>query len=139
MSTSIFTNLNWLAIALATVAYFMLGALWYSGLFFGKKWAALVGIDMSANDSKKGLGKMMAGSLMLTLITVIALAVLIQKLELTFIISAVKLALLTGICFATTAVSISFIYESRPCGLYFIDCGYHLAGHVVASIVLVMI
>lgn len=45
MSTSIFTNLNWLAIALATVAYFMLGALWYSGLLFGKKWAALVGID----------------------------------------------------------------------------------------------
>ena len=59
-------------------------------------------------------------------------------MDLFVIASGVKLGLLTGICFATTAVAISFIYESRPTGLYFIDCCYHLLGHVIAAIIVVV-
>ena len=33
MDTSFISQLNWLAIAVAAVAYFMLGALWYGVIF----------------------------------------------------------------------------------------------------------
>jgi MFS family permease len=138
MNTEIFSQINWLAVLVAALAYFMLGAVWYSKALFGAKWAGLVGLDMNDPDKKKGMGKMMAGTLFLIIITCMALALLVYRLDLLVISSALKLGLITGVCFASTAVSISFIYESRPTALYFIDCGYHLAGHLTASVILVL-
>lgn len=138
MNTEIFSQINWLAVLVAALAYFMLGAVWYSKALFGSKWAALVGLDMNNPDKKKGMGKMMAGTFLLIIVTCIALALLVHRLDIFVIASAFKLGLITGICFAATAVSISFIYESRPTALYFIDCGYHLAGHLIAAIILVL-
>jgi MFS family permease len=138
MNTEIFSQINWLAVLVGALAYFMLGAVWYSKALFGSKWAALVGLDMSNPDKKKGMGKMMAGTFVLIIVTCIALALLVHRLDLFVISSALKLGFVTGICFATTAVAISFIYESRPTALYFIDCGYHLAGHLIAAIIVVL-
>ena len=138
MNSEIFSNINWLAVLVATIAYFMLGAIWYSKALFGTKWASAVGINMNDPDKAKGMAKMMIGTFVLILVTCIGLALLVNRLDLIVLASAIKLALITGICFATTAVSISFIYESRPTALYFIDCGYHLVGHIAAAIILVL-
>lgn len=137
MNTEIFLQLNWLAVLVTAIVYFLLGAIWYSKAMFGAKWAGLVGLDMSDPDKKKGMGKMMAGTFLLILVSCIALAMLVHRLDLSVIISALKLGLITGIAFASTAVSISFIYESRPLALYFIDCGYHVTGHLIAAVILV--
>jgi hypothetical protein len=138
MNTELFSQINLMAVLVAAVAYFMLGALWYSKPFFGSKWAAAVGMDMNDPDKGKGMGKMMAGTFLLIIVTGIGIALLVNRIDLTSLVSGLKLGLITGICFATTAVSISFIYESRPAALYFIDCGYHLAGHLIAAIILVL-
>ena len=138
MNNELLSYINWLAVLVAAVAYFMLGAIWYSKALFAPRWAKLVGIDMNSDSNKKGLGAMMMGSFMLIIITCVALALLVVRMDLFVFTSALKLGLITGLCFATTAVSISFIYEKRPMALYFIDCGYHLVGHLAASIILVM-
>jgi hypothetical protein len=59
-------------------------------------------------------------------------------MDLFVLASGLKLGAITGVCFATTAVSISFIYESRPTALYFIDCGYHVVGNIIAAVILVL-
>ena len=138
MNTQIFSEINWLAILVAAIAYFMLGAVWYSKALFGAKWAAVVGLDMTDPNKSKGMAKMMTGTFVLILIACMGIAMLVARMDLSVLPSALKLGLITGICFATTAVSISFIYESRPTALYFIDCGYHLAGHLIAAIILVL-
>lgn len=138
MNTTLFSNLNWLAVLVAALAYFILGALWYSKVLFGTKWAALVGVDMNDPNKGKGLGQMMGGTFVLIAITCIALALLVNRMDLFILSSGLRLGAITGLCFATTAVSISFIYERRPTALYFIDCGYHLVGHLAAAIILVM-
>ena len=138
MNTELFSQMNWLAVLVATITYFMLGAIWYSKALFGAKWAAAVGMNMNDPDKSKGMAKMMIGTFVLILITCIGLALLVARMDLSVLPSGFKLGLITGICFATTAVSISFIYESRPTILYFIDCGYHLAGHLIAAIILVL-
>ncbi len=136
MDTVIFSQINWLAVTAAAIAYFVLGAIWYSKALFGTRWATLVGMDMNDPNKNRGMAKMFTTTLILIIVTCIGLAILVNRLDLVFLLSGLKLGLLTGICFATTAVSISFIYESRPTGLYFIDCGYHLVGHIVAAIIL---
>lgn len=138
MNTQIFSDINWLAILVSAIAYFMLGAVWYSKALFGTKWAALVGVDMTDPNKSKGMAKMMTGTFVLIFIACMGIAMLVTRMDLSVLPSALKLGLITGICFATTAVSISFIYESRPTALYFIDCGYHLAGHLIAAIILVL-
>jgi hypothetical protein len=138
MNNELLSDINWLAVLVAAVAYFMLGAIWYSKALFAPRWAKLVGLDMNSDSNKKGLGAMMMGSFMLIVVTCVALALLVVRMDLFVFTSALKLGLITGLCFATTAVSISFIYEKRPMALYFIDCGYHLVGHLAAAIILVM-
>lgn len=138
MNVEIFSEINWLALLVATLAYFMLGAIWYSKAVFGKKWIELVKLDMNDPNLKKGMGKMMAATFFLVLITCLGLALLIVKFDFVGFFASIKLGLLTGICFATTAVSINYVYENKPAGLYFINNGYHVFGHVLAAVILVL-
>jgi hypothetical protein len=131
--------MNWLAVLVAAVAYFMLGALWYSKALFGTKWAQLLKIDTSNPDLRKGMGGMMVSTFVLVLIVCFGLETLIVKVnfgqELSY---GIKLGLLTGLAFATTAVSINYVYERKPTNLYLITNGYHVVGHVIAATILVL-
>ena len=138
MNSEFLSHVNWMAILAAAVAYFLLGALWYSVLF-GKKWAQLVKLDTSNPDMKKGMAGMMVSTLVLILIVCFGLEVLIIKLGfLQEVVYGIQLGLLTGLAFATTAVSISYVYENRPANLYLINNGYHVIGHVIAASILVL-
>ena len=138
MISQLLSNLNWLHVIVAAVAYFILGAIWYSPVLFAKPWAKMVNINMNDPNAKKGMGMMMVGSFVLMLIATIGLGLMYEVIPITTAAHAIKYGLLFGVCFAGTAISISFIYEKKPIGLYLIDGGYHLAGLIVASLVLVL-
>ena len=139
MNTEIFSHLNWLAILVSTLAYFVLGALWYSKALFGAKWAAMIKLDLNDPSHKKGMGKMMMSSFVMMLITCIGLSLLIVKVNFdSNYVYGIKIGLLTGLCYASTAVSINYIYQNKPTGLYFINNGYHVIGHIIAATILVM-
>jgi hypothetical protein len=139
MNTEYLSHVNWIAVLVAAVAYFVLGALWYSKALFGTKWAQLVKLDMTNPDLKKGMGGMMLSTFVLILVVCFGLETLIVKFnflqELTY---GIKLGLLTGLAFSTTAVSINYVYERRPTNLYLINNGYHILGHVIAATILVL-
>lgn len=136
MDTSFFSNLNWLAIAVAALAYFMLGALWYSFLF-KNQWIKSSGVDMNNPDAKKGVGAVMVLTFILEFLICIGLAILVYRLMLTGgIMSGVKLGLLTGGLFCCPVIFINYLYQSKPKVLGFIDGGYHVVGNVIAAIIL---
>jgi hypothetical protein len=139
MNTDFLSHINWLALAVASVAYFVLGALWYSKALFGNAWIKLANIDMNNPDAKKGMAGMMVSTFVLILIVCFSLEVLIIKFNFEQeLMYGIKLGLLTGLGFATTAVSINYVYESKPSSLYLINNGYHILGHVLAASILVM-
>lgn len=139
MNNEIFSHMNWLAILVASLAYFVIGALWYSKALFGSKWASLIKMDLNDPNQKKGMGQMMLASFILMLITCIGLSLLIVKVNFdSNYMYGLKIGLLTGICYASSAVSINYVYERKPMALYLINNGYHIAGHVVAATILVM-
>ena len=139
MNTDFLSHVNWLAVLVAAVAYFMLGALWYSKALFGTKWAQLIKLDMNNPDLKKGMGGMMISTFVLILVVCFGLETMIVKVnfaqEFTY---GIKLGLLTGLAFATTAVSINYVYERKPSNLYLISNGYHVIGHIIAATILVV-
>jgi hypothetical protein len=130
-----FPGLNWIHVLVAAIAYFALGALWYS-LLFGKKWVAYQKIQMNDPDAKKGAGTIMGVSFLFMIVATIGLAILVNRLNLTLAISGLKLGLVTGICFSAMAVSISYLYVKKPLGLHLIDDSYHILGQVIAAIIL---
>ena len=123
----------------AAVGYFILGAVWYSKALFGTKWAQLIKLDMNNPDLRKGMGKMMASTFTLIFIVCFGISVLIQMIGFEDnLLYGIKLGLLTGFAFAATAVSINYVYENKPSNLYLINNGYHVTGHVLAAIILVL-
>ncbi|MEO7923795.1 MAG: DUF1761 domain-containing protein [Chitinophagaceae bacterium] len=136
MDTSFLSHLNWLAIAVAAVAYFALGGLWYSALF-GKIWIKATGIDMNRPDAKKGAGGIMALTLILEFVICFALAILAYRMVLqNGVMSGIKLGLLTGICFSAIVIMISYLYQGKPRVLTLIDAGYHIFGNIIAAVII---
>ncbi|WP_053733408.1 DUF1761 domain-containing protein [Nocardia sp. NRRL S-836] len=47
MSLSVLGDLNWLAVVVATVAYYALGAIWYAEFAFGRAWRRSIGWELT--------------------------------------------------------------------------------------------
>lgn len=137
METAFLSQLNWLAIAVAAVAYFMIGGLWYSKALFANAWVKSTGIDMNNPDAKKGVGGIMLVTFIFEFIICIGIAILVNRLMLVGgVMSGIKLGLFTGFFFSAITISISYMYQSKPKILHMIDGGYHILGNMVAAIIL---
>lgn len=132
-----FDYLNWPAIAVAALAYFMLGALWYSKVLFAKRWIADLKLDVNDPNAKKGVGLMFGGSFVLMFVQSLAIAVLAERLEIRDQgwLSGIKLGLVTG-SFCAAAVGINYLYEKKPLSLWLINAGYAIVGNMIAAVII---
>ena len=135
MGSDVFSHLPWLAILVAGVAYFALGAIWYSFLF-KNVWIKATGVNPNDPNMKKGVAQIMLSSLVLMIVTALGIAIFMTKTGVSSWMTGAKIGLIAGICFATTSVSISYLYEKRPFALYVVNCGYNIVGCVIAGIIL---
>src|SRR5436190_7930894 len=121
-----FDYLNWPAIAVATLVYFALGALWYSKVLFAKRWIADLKIDVNNADAKKGMGMLFGGSFVLMFIQCLAIAIIAERLDIRGAgwMSGLKLGAFTGFCFCATPVGVNNLYEKKPLSLFLINGGY---------------
>ena len=137
MDTSIFDDINWLAVFCGALGYFILGALWYSKLLFATKWLSYVRIDPNAAEAKKGMGAIMLTSFILVMLASVSIALIRAKLGLEGgWMSGVKLGTITGLGLGATAISNSYLYEKRPFGLHLINGGYTLLGNIIAAVII---
>lgn len=124
---------NFLAIIVAAIVYFVIGAVWYS-LLFGKAWMENVGRTKE---------QLMSGSKIVYLYTVIAefgicfvVAFVIWILGTPNCISAIKVGAFFSIGLTATIIAINNWYGQRSLKLTFIDSGYHIVGIITASIII---
>ena len=133
-----FDYLNWPAVAVAALAYFGLGALWYSKALFAKRWIADLKIDVNDPDAKKGMGMMFGGSLVMMFVQSLAIAILAERLGIRGAgwMSGLKLGALTGCCFCAATVGVNYLYEKKPMSLFLINAGYAIVGNIIAAIII---
>jgi Protein of unknown function (DUF1761) len=135
---SLFDYINWLAVLTGAVAYFALGALWYSFLF-KNKWIAYTKMDVNDPNATKGVGAIMFGSFVLMFVQSLAIAILASRMDLSaYWMSGVKLGALTGFCFCACGIAINYLYEKKPLGLWLINGGYAIAGNIIAAVIICM-
>ena len=79
MST-LFDYINWIAVGLGALGYFMLGALWYSKVLFVKPWVRYLKLDVNNPDAKKGMGLLFGGSFVLMFVQSLAIAIIVNRM-----------------------------------------------------------
>src|SRR5258705_12340677 len=98
MNTELFSHLNWLAILVAGLAYFALGAIWYS-FVFKNAWIKHSGVNANDPNMKKGMVQTMLASLLLMIVASLGLAMFLSKIPGTMNwMSGAKVGLVAGVC-----------------------------------------
>lgn len=129
-----FEQVNWIAVLGAAVAAFVIGAIWYTPLF-GKRWAALQGIDPSAMAGGPPLPASLAANFVMTLISAAALAVIVTA----FPADVATAAFVGAVVWVASGLAVKFndlLFAPRySSGLFYIDS----IGHLVALVVMAVI
>ena len=136
MFSQVISNLNWLHIFVATLAYFMLGALWYSPVLFVKQWIKFHNINIDDPDAKKGVAQVFLMSFVCMFLAVTAIAICQHFFKTTTLLSGLKVGLFLSVFLCATAISIGYIYLKKPLSLFAIDCGYQIIGCSIAGAIL---
>ena len=121
------------ALVLSLALNTALAILWYRPFLFGRRWAALTGRSVSAppDPAKMAVG-ILCGALF-----VLAMAVLVEAMDLTRFVHALGLAGLVGLgLIAAIALPIA-LYNGFGMPLFLIDTGLSVAGALLTSVVLV--
>ncbi|KUJ62980.1 hypothetical protein AR687_06190 [Flavobacteriaceae bacterium CRH] len=128
-------NLNWISVLLAFVAYFLLGALWFT-LFFSKSYKKSLGRENEILENKPIF---IVGPALCTLVITIASAILVYALNISSLKDGFGFSLLIGIGFlVANTVNIAINPNiPRPILYGIISGSYHLMGILIVNTILI--
>ena len=129
---SAIATINWLAVVVAAVSTFALGALWY-GPIVGKAW--LAASTMTEEKASSGnMPRTFGLAFLLQLLTAFALAMFIgPDAGLSFGVFA---GFMAGTLFVGTAIGVVYLFEQRSFALWGIDAGYQILAFTLMGAIL---
>jgi len=99
-------NINYIAVAVATITSYVLGFAWYHWAVFGEAWANALGLTKGEADNTEGLG----GAFIMSLISGLSKAVCVALLMSAASISGVFSGALFGVIVAAVFIFTSLGY-----------------------------
>ncbi|RUT67908.1 DUF1761 domain-containing protein [Flavobacterium cupreum] len=128
-------NLNWISIAIAFVAYFILGALWFT-LLFKKQY--LISLGKENEPEQKPAPIFIIGPAICSLFITITTAILMYVLKIDSYQSTIELALVVGIGYLVANTVNIAINPNIPKPIFYglISGSYHLLGIFIVCLVL---
>jgi Protein of unknown function (DUF1761) len=133
----ILSSLNWLAVIVAGVLYFVLGALWYSPLLFASPFMRFRGMTREQLQSEGNPAEYLI-TLVNSLIVAVVMGVLARLLGSTTLVDGLGLGLLCAVGFALTTSLTFTIFSGPHKGLWVIYAGYKLVGFVVVGLLITL-
>lgn len=120
--------INYLAVLVAAVAAFALGALWYSPILFAKPWMKAHGYtEEDAAQMRKSANRSYLITFLCQLVIALVLAILIYMIGIYRPIGGIKLGALCWLGFAATIGLTSQVFSNKRFAVYVIDVAYQLA------------
>lgn len=128
--------INWLAVIVATVAGYLLGAIWYSNALFGNAWQKIQGLN--EEDLKKGFAPAMIITFITTFLTAFVVAAFIVSLQASKINHYVLLSILIGVFLVGGNMLSENLYSRRPWKFWWITAGYRFFMILIMAIIIGM-
>ena len=126
------SDINWLAVVVATVSSFALGSLWY-GPVFGRVWMAASGMTKETG-AQGSMALTFGGTFVLNLCIATALALLAGPH------AGWKMGLHTGLFsalfFVATSVGVIYLFEQRPLRLWLVNAGYQVVNFAIMGTII---
>ncbi|MFV8572436.1 DUF1761 domain-containing protein [Marinobacter sp. SBS5] len=97
-------SINYIAAAVATIASYLLGFVWYHWTVFGEAWANALGITKEEADSTEGLGSAFIMSLISGLTKALLIALLIAVTNVSGVLSGAFFGAVVAIVFTITSL-----------------------------------
>jgi glucan phosphoethanolaminetransferase (alkaline phosphatase superfamily) len=129
--------INIWAVLVSAVAFWALGALWYSPVLFGKRWQKAVGMT-EEELGKANMAVIFGTSFVIMLFMVWALNFVINshKAEDVSLMSGLWYGVFTGFFFSMLTMGINYLYQRRSIVLWLIDGVYVVLGLGIAGMIL---
>ncbi len=128
-------ELNWIAVLVAAVAYYVLGAAWFTPLF-GRVWDRSIGYDRAAAGGRFPLSYYITplfGALVSTLVT----AVLVATAGVDSLAGGALVGLGIGLVAASASITNALTpHTPKPYLFGVVTGGYHLTGLTIAGAIL---
>lgn len=129
-----FGELNWLAVVVAALAYFVLGAIWYSNALMGKQYRAAIGQD------SEGPAKMEPAALFTNavgwFIAAVALGLISKSIGADSFGDGLTLGLVVWAGFIATNRIVAAAYEGPNRALMMVNGPYNLLGFLTMGVIL---
>jgi hypothetical protein len=136
MTFALLGDLNWLAVIVATLAYFGLGGLWYMPRVFGDIWTRSIGWDPTGEEGP-GVA-FYAAPLATCLVASTALALLARAAGADSVGEGLVLGLVAGVGIAGAVLFTTGFFDPKkpqPMVWFGVTAGYHLVGLLIAAMI----
>jgi hypothetical protein len=132
MSFDALNDLNWLAVIVAALAYYVLGAVWYAPAVLGRAWMQSNGMDMSQAPTTSPA--VFIVPFLAQLVEAIAMGMLAAATLTDTLGEGIVLGFVVGVI-STTVVLVTANFETKPQKWvwFAITAGYHLLGLLIVG------
>ena len=127
--------INWLAVTIAAIVYFIIHFLWYFPFAFGNLWLRLVGKE---SEPKSKIIRDTIIMIPTSFFTVLFMEMMINLTGMNSIVSALILSIIIWIGFVATIAINQNNFNDRGVKLFLIEYGFYLVGFIIAAIILVL-
>ncbi len=125
---------NWWSVIVATLAGYLLGAIWFNNGVFGKTWANILGLK--EEELKKGWLSAMLITFITTFFTAVVLEIIIIGIGAQSLHAAIMVGILIGFFVVAGTMLSENLYSRRPLKFWFIAAGYRFVMILIMAIIL---
>lgn len=131
-----FSDLNWLAVVVAAIAWFVFSAIWYSVPPLSNAWQKAAGVDASAEGPPLTL--LFIPTFVGYFVTTVVIALLVRAIGATEVNDGIILGIVLGVGFGTVGALISQIYERKGATYWLINGVNAIIAYMIVAVILVV-
>lgn len=134
MILDLFGDLNWLAVVVATLAWFAFSAIWYSIPPLSKAWAGAARVDVTGDGPPLAL--LFIPTLIGYFVTTVVIGLLVVGIGADTVGDGIGLGVALGVGFGMVGALVSQVYESKGGSYWLINGVNAVIAYVIVAVIL---
>jgi hypothetical protein len=134
MLTDAFGDLNWAAVIVAGLAYFVLGAVWYTNALFGRQYRTALGVDPDVQAQPDPM--LLVTNFVGWMVAAVAMGLIAVSVGADSVLDGIVLGLVVSVGVILTQLVVNARYEGRGTALLRVNGPYTVIGYALMGAIL---